>query len=169
MIAAGEVILGEGGLFGTNTLMVRSSALCPMPKFAQQKFYDYSLQILGSLRGGVLYLPDLMSVYRTAVPGSFCSTIKNDSDAMRSYIDSKRAMLSQLDEDTGRRYHKEIEARILLYEIDANKPSKENRAIWRSHKEGYAALHTKDKIAVAAKCLFPWAVRVKRKIAAKGN
>lgn len=169
VIAAGEVILGEGGFFGTNTLMVRSSALSPMPNFARQKFYDYSLQILGSLRGGVLYLPELMSVYRTAVPGSFCSTIKNDPDAMKSYIDSKKAMLSQLDDDTGRQYHREIEARILLYEIDADKSSKENRAILRSHREGYSVLHTKDKVAVAAKCLFPWVVRIKREIASKRN
>lgn len=169
VIETGEVILGEGGFFGTNTLMVRSSALFPMPKFAQFKFYDYSLQILGALRGGVIYLPDLMSVYRTAVPGSFCSKMRNNSDAMKSYIEDKKAMLSQLDEDTGRQYHREIEARVLLYEVDVDKSGKENRAIWKSHKEGYAVLHTKDKLAVVVKCILPWVVRVKRKIIARGS
>ena len=49
-----------------------------VPRFYQFLGFDYSTQIWGSLRGGILYLPDNMSAYRLVVSGSWSMRMRKD-------------------------------------------------------------------------------------------
>lgn len=71
ILSTENVICGGGGFVATNSLFYRRELLQNQPEFCLYCPLDYSLQIQGSLRGGMLYLPDNMSIYRVSVPGSW--------------------------------------------------------------------------------------------------
>ena len=73
---------------------------------------DYSLQIQGSLRGGMYFLHDCMSVYRRDVPGSW-TQLQRDRNA--AYKDRRRQMLEALDTYTQGRWHRTILRRLRRY------------------------------------------------------
>ena len=76
-------------------------------------FIDYTLQVQGSLRGGMLYLPDCMGVYRRGVPHSWTTVHSgaNKADAYPQFI----RMLDVLDDYTQGRYRSAIRLRELFY------------------------------------------------------
>lgn len=99
-----EVILGGGGYLATNSLLFRKSMLDDVPKFIDFYLFDYSLQIWGSLRGGILFLPDHMSVYRYSVPGSWTTRMSSDRNMRENHIHRVNKMLQILDYETEGKY-----------------------------------------------------------------
>ena len=116
IIGAEDVILGGGGFVATGSLMVRASRYKEIPPFREVLFNDYSLQIWGSLRGGMVYLDEFMSVYRQGLPGSW--TEQHHGEAHIEYRVLIRNMLRALDTYTEGRYSEVIEKRIKLYDSD---------------------------------------------------
>lgn len=67
-----SVIRGGGWFMPTATIMVETSALNNLPAWVlNAPVGDYFLQVIGSLQGGALFLPDVTSVYRKNVAGSW--------------------------------------------------------------------------------------------------
>lgn len=75
-----DVIEGGGGLWATNSIFFRSSMLENIPDFVNFFCLDYAMQVWGSLRGGVLYLPDKMSAYRVCADNSFTLRLHNSRE-----------------------------------------------------------------------------------------
>lgn len=96
IIPAEDVILGGGGYFATNSLFYLRSLRDNPPKFYQYLGFDYSVQIWGSLRGGVLYLPDNMSVYRKGVENSWTVRMNMDKNRYLKHIEKVIGMLEIL-------------------------------------------------------------------------
>jgi glycosyltransferase involved in cell wall biosynthesis len=77
LINLDAVIKGDGGFMPTCSLMFRANVIRDLPLW----FYryglanDYFLQVLGSISGGALYLPNIMSAYRSEHPTSFTKKI----------------------------------------------------------------------------------------------
>ncbi len=94
IIPARDVIRGGGGLFATNSLFYRRSMRENIPQFFQFCGFDYTLQIWGSLRGGILYLPDNMSVYRMGVLGSWTARMYQNPE---KYVDHKKRVQKMFD------------------------------------------------------------------------
>lgn len=70
--AAHDVIIGDGGFCPTPSLVIRRTIFENLPNwFSDAPVGDYYLQILGSLRGGALYLNKVMAVYRVRTPNSW--------------------------------------------------------------------------------------------------
>jgi glycosyltransferase involved in cell wall biosynthesis len=96
-----DIILAGGGFCPTASLMLRCELVKEIPEF----FYkapvgDYFIQILGAAKGGALYLPELMSVYRTDATGSWTNSIQNTQrniEFKRSFIKSLRELDLYLD------------------------------------------------------------------------
>lgn len=110
-----DVILGEGDFFATNSLVYRKSLDDHLPPFRQFMILDYTLQIHGSLRGGVIYLPDCMAAYRWLVPGSW--TVRtNNKDKQWAILQKKNKMLDILNADTQKKYDRTISLRKQLNE-----------------------------------------------------
>lgn len=63
VLQIGKVIQGGGGYVATSSIVFRSKIIQRKPLFYDKYPFDYSLQIFGSLGGGMLFLPDVMSVY----------------------------------------------------------------------------------------------------------
>lgn len=98
-----EVIGGGGGFVATNSLFYRRELLDNLPKFREKCGLDYALQIHGAMRGGMLYLPDNMAVYRASVPGSWTARMNQNgySDNQRNKI---KKMLDMVNEETSGKY-----------------------------------------------------------------
>ncbi|MBQ3559423.1 MAG: glycosyltransferase [Agathobacter sp.] len=159
-----ETILGEGGFVATNSLFFRKSVYENELPFRKIMAYDYTLQIAGALKGGILCLPDFMSAYRFAVPNSFTDRKRKENKQEVSFYLKKRAVLEQLDKDTGNKYHDVITGRLMLNEILVTNKAVENIRILVKYKNGFHVLSTKDKIKILVKCFCPILLRLKHKL-----
>lgn len=172
VISVEEVILGEGGFVGTNTIMCRRDAYVRYSEypFAKIMSYDYTLQIGLSLRGGMLYLCDYMSVYRYAVPGSWCTRLKAKSDVYQiNFLNQRYTMLNQFDYDTNGKYHNAVLGRYMLYEILTENSSFNNIKILKKYRAGFRALTSEQKVNIIIKCACPWLIRLKHKVCLNGK
>ena len=115
IIPAESVILGGGGFVATCSLMCRSEAYLLDTPMRRELFFDYTLQIQGSLHGGMLYLPDCMAVYRRGVPMSW--TARNIGRHKTGHYMKFIRMLDALDNYTGGKYSKVIRVRKRRYKI----------------------------------------------------
>lgn len=112
VIPAKRVILGGGPFVATGSLLLRREAYLRQTPFREILANDYSLQIQGSLRGGMYYLHDCMSVYRKGTPGSWSGLKRHRNAAFRQ---QRRQMLEALDAYTEGRYHRFILRRLRRY------------------------------------------------------
>lgn len=158
-----EVIAGGGGFVGTNSLFYRRELLEEQPEFRKYCPIDYSLQIHGALRGGMLFLPDNMAVYRFLVAGSWTKRLAN-----REYADAQRRkinrMLDMVDDETNKE-HTEIIHRAKL----------ESDFMYYQNADEYKKLHTGElrklyneqpmpwKLRIYIKEHFPWLLKLYRK------
>lgn len=116
VIPASEVILGGGGYVATSSLLCRRAAYMLATPMRDALYNDFTLQIQGSLRGGMVYLRDCMSVYRQGLPGSWSSLHRGDAHCRYRVL--IRNMLRKLDDYTGGEYSEVIGKRIRLYDSD---------------------------------------------------
>lgn len=114
----GTVIAGGGGFVATNTLFYRRKLAFNEAKFRKFCPLDYSLQINGSLRGGMLYLPDNMAVYRALVPGSW-TTRMGISSYSDKQSDKIKKMLDMVNQETCGRYDEIIKRAKLGVEFSS--------------------------------------------------
>lgn len=159
-----EVILGEGGFVATNSIFYRVSVYEKDWPFFKMMPYDYTYQILGALQGGMLCLPEFMSVYRFAVPNSACDIKRRDANIQKKFLERKQKMLRQLDIDTEYLYHDAILGRLMLYEVSSENKAVENWKAVIKYKNGFRELSLKKKVSVLANCVCPWLVRVKSEL-----
>ena len=115
IIPVEKVIRGGGGFVATCSLMCRREAYLLDTPMRRELFFDYTLQIQGSLRGGMLYLPDCMAVYRRGVKGSWTS--KNIRPGATGHYGCFIKMLDALDAWTEGRYSTVIRKRKAVYRI----------------------------------------------------
>ncbi len=104
-----EVIKGGGGFVASAALFYRRCIVDnPEPEFRKMLQLDYTLQVMGALRGGMLYFPENMSVYRIATVSSWTRRMRSDHEKYIRFKEKLVKCLEQMDIDTGRKYEKEI-------------------------------------------------------------
>lgn len=107
-----QVIKGEGGFVATASLFYRHEMLSQIPTFRKITPLDYAMQIHGSLRGGLLYLGEAMSVYRVCTPGSWTERTRKVYKRKKAVNQVIKRMLVQLNKDTKYKYW---DAVLLMY------------------------------------------------------
>ena len=115
IIPAWRVIWAGGGFVATCSLLCRRDAYLTDTPMRRILFIDYTLQIQGALRGGMLYLNDRMAVYRRGVSGSW--TASHIGRKKTGHYASFLQMLDALDQWTPGRYSFVIRARKLRYQV----------------------------------------------------
>lgn len=109
VIPARSVIDGEGGRFVmTNSLFFRRELNDRLPEFRRIINYDYTLQIHGALRGGLMYIAEEMTAYRSGAPGSWTVKMKGDPRKKLNHYTRVGRALKQLDKDTNGEYRSTI-------------------------------------------------------------
>lgn len=118
IIPVEDVIAGDGSYVASNSWFYRAELDKTIPPFRQLLDFDYTFQIDGALRGGLLYLSDYMSVYRIMAKGSWSTTMKSNPEKMRAHREKVREAMLQLDIDTAGAYHEAVEYSILSMEFE---------------------------------------------------
>ena len=159
-----DVIRGYGGFVATNSLMYKKELTSYVPNFRKFLPLDYSLQIHGSLKGGMLYLKDNMSSYRVNAKGSWTSNMHKDINRLINHFNKVIQMLIILDEETDYKFSSAIENVIRerefkIFEIQQNYKALLNK----KYKQIYKGLTFKEKIKIRLKAYFPFLLKLKRK------
>lgn len=113
IIPARDVIKGGGEFVMTNSLFYRSEIQKEMPEFRKLLNLDYTIQVHGALRGGMLFIAEDMSVYRVNAQKSWISRMKKNKEKKVAHLKKTLRMLKQLDKDTNGKYHWTISERVL--------------------------------------------------------
>jgi glycosyltransferase involved in cell wall biosynthesis len=115
-----EIIEGGGGLFATNSMLFRRPSQLQRPSyFDKSNVGDYPLMIYLSTIGKVYYLDRYLSVYRTAIRGSWTST--THSGTIQKMLDQKNnsvQLLHEIDQFYERRYASAIQRKIRKIEFE---------------------------------------------------
>lgn len=160
-----EVIKGGGGFIATNTLFYRRELVKKQPKFRKYFPFDYSLQIQGALRGGILYLPEIMSAYRVMVPNSWTFRVAHNEHYNFQQNNKIIQMLEQLNEETENIYCHEIKRA----EINLKFNSYEAAGLFKELRKGnfkdiYKSKSLQWKLKTYIKEYFPTLVSLYRKM-----
>jgi glycosyltransferase involved in cell wall biosynthesis len=102
-LALSTVIRGDGGFMPSSALLVRKNALLNAPRwfFALQPVGDYLFQVQGSRRGGALYLPHVLSLYRSQAVGSWSEGQQRSPAARAQFHAGFIATLRQMQAEMG--------------------------------------------------------------------
>lgn len=159
-----KVILGGGGFVATNSLFYRKELAINVPEFRKFLSLDYTLQIHGALRGGMLYLPYNMSVYRAFVAGSWTDRMKNRELSLK-HLEKIIKMLDVLDKETENKFSKAIrqhKLEIIFNDIADN--GEYDRLRKGDLKDIYNAKPLPWKLKIYIKEYFPTLLSLYRKM-----
>ena len=106
-----EVILGGGAFCPTASLLIRGELIARLPKwFITAIPGDYITQMIGSARGGALYIDKCMSVYRLGEEGSWTTALTVErSEARKAAFFSARERLNLMNKTLDKKYQKEMD------------------------------------------------------------
>lgn len=162
VIRVEEVIYGGGGFVSTASLFYRHTIYENQPKFRQVLSLDYTLQILGSLRGGLLYLNDCMCNYRYHTENSW--SLSHTAESKRRLFDRLKCALEVLDEETNYKYSETIRRRIIKYEFEELiGKDKYSEVLSRKYRSVLKECSVLERIEIWIKAKFPILMRIKRK------
>ena len=117
VIPVEKVILGGGAHFcATSSYLCRREAYLEWTPMREVRMNDYALAIQASLRGGMVYLNEPMSVYRKGVKGSWTSLNRGNKKIANKEVIIR--MLSALDGYTDGKYHDIIVLRQKMFRSD---------------------------------------------------
>lgn len=160
-----QVIMGGGGYVATNSLMYRRNLDFNFPKFREYLRLDYSLQIHGALRGGMLYLADCMSAYRVMSKGSWSERMKKDRKKFENHTNKVIKCLEILNEETEFKYNDIIKKGILKAEFHYLNVFREYKRLKdKKYKELYHNLSLKTKCYINLSIYLPWIIKCRDKI-----
>lgn len=74
-----EVISGGGGYVATSSIMIRRKVIESLGMFYRKYPFDYSLQIAAAMTGGMIFIPEILSVYNYCSTGSSWSANCNSN------------------------------------------------------------------------------------------
>lgn len=131
LIPLEEVIAGGGGYVATCSLFYRAGINREIPAFRKNFIVDYTLQIHGALRGGMLYLSENMAVYRKFVKGSWTVRTSSSTEKVKQHYKIVDSMLSELDRDTGYQYTECIQNCRKRHEFHALLSTREYRKVMK--------------------------------------
>ena len=104
-----QLILGGGGFCPTASFVFKRSVFNAIPEwFLDAPIGDYFWQILASLKGGALYINQVMAVYRVGSIGSWSERMAKDEDYVYDYFVRMLKSLKDINAYTNNTYIKEF-------------------------------------------------------------
>lgn len=152
-----QVIDGGGGFVATASLMIRKSLFeQEEPEFRKIFSFDYTLQVWGAMNGGMLYLPEVMTVYRLYTPSSWSNSIRKNEKARLAHNLLVIECLQQMDVDTKHIAKKIIDEKIQKLEFDNLFYKRQFRKMLsREYKCQYKKCSIKKKIYILIRSYIP--------------
>ncbi|WP_370231026.1 glycosyltransferase family 2 protein [Marinobacter nauticus] len=140
-IGVNKVIRTGGPCMPTASIVVRRRYFDVVVK-ANLEFFEkyhsgYFLQVFASLRGGALYLPEPLSVYRTQALGSWSLSIKNSSKQFKKWVLTFIEACDEAESIIGSHYGKDFEfvvrSKVLSLANNENISVSERRNVVKSY------------------------------------
>lgn len=165
-VTASQVILGDGHLFATNSVVCRSEVFCQYPPFrCLSPVGDYPMMILLSFSGKIFYFDDIMSVYRFRVPGSWTERNMMNVEKMGEHVKKMAVALEEADKYSEYKYHEEfrnvIDKKFFNYYCEKGASL---RFLKKNYEKYYSQKSTKEKIRIALKKYVPFIWTVKKEV-----
>lgn len=153
LLSAGQIISGGGNFVKTNTIMYRLDLDQRIPEFRKNWDGDYTLKIHGSLRGGMYYLHDLMSVYRAYSSGSWSERMESRPEDKIKHCRDILKMCDCLDNDTAHRYRDDIAHIQSIYKRNLALLERDFSQIKR--ESSYKKLKFRTRCSLYMACKYP--------------
>jgi glycosyltransferase involved in cell wall biosynthesis len=119
ILSTNEIILGDGGLIPTASILVRREIALDLPFwYHQAPVGDYPLALHAALCGKIAYLDRTMSVYRTNVPHSWTQRYIPDINSRMQYARQIEAMFSGFSAESGHHFDQAIREMVSKYYSD---------------------------------------------------
>lgn len=163
-----EIIIAGGGIFATNSAMVKMDDIRELPECFQAKgFGDYQLFMYGAIMGTCHYLPDSMSVYNCGTEGSWTMRVQKKREKRIDTYREMVRMLCAVDAYYDQKYHQPISKKTRDIEFKLNvSEGKFFQTISPRYKESFRAMRLRGenplKECIAVK--MSWLRHIKRKI-----
>lgn len=165
ILAVDKVISGGGGFVATASLVYRRKLLDEKMEFREFMPYDYTMQILGSLRGGMLYLKDEMSVYNILTENSWSTSMLKDIQRYKKHAEKCIKMLDILNEETCGRYETAVRKSQNDLRLDVIDRTETYEELKNSDMiKHLKSLSFKKRMKLYVKIYFPFIARIVRKI-----
>lgn len=162
VLSTEDVILGGGGYVATASLFYRTEITKNPPEFRKFMYLDYTLQVSGALRGGMLYLDECMSAYRFRSAGSWTVRMSQNPSRRDLHHERVKTMLGIMNEETNRKYEAIIKTKLHKSEFDFLRNSgRYKEATSKVYKDVFAKLPYKQRMAIRIKAMFPFISKVK--------
>ena len=166
IIPVEDVILEGGNSYvATSALFCRRRLIEETPEFRRIHTYDYTMQIWGALRGGMIYFGEVMSEYRTHVPGSWTERIWADKEKRVAHCNRTLNMLEQLDKETDYKYTETIKERRFRTEINVLLIEEKYKEILGDKYKGIIKKYAlKTRIGFYIKAYLPFVDKTRSKL-----
>lgn len=159
IISVEQMIEGGGGIVATNSLFLRKEIFDDFLPFQKVLNVDYSIQLRGALRGGVLFVNRCMSVYRVNAVGSWSERLKSDKTKVLNFHQKIQEMLDSFDVFTGGRYKRSIEwKKKQLHFEDARVMDDWTLIKDREYADVLKKLNMRDRVHLYLQHYAPWLV-----------
>ena len=150
-----QVIDGGGGYVATASLFYRADIIKNPPKFRQYMYLDYTLQICGALRGGMLYIDEYMSVYRWMTAGSWTARMGKDYSKREKHKQRVEEMMNILNEETEGKYDEIIKNKILKSDFNfLLETGQWKRVLSKKYKKLFSKMSFKERMAIIIKAIL---------------
>ncbi|MBR3769370.1 MAG: glycosyltransferase family 2 protein [Lachnospiraceae bacterium] len=165
-----EVIVGDGDFFATASIFARKK-LFDSELYKRSPYqYDYMCQMLGALGKGVMFLPDIMSVYRFRVKDSWTTKVAKSSHALAQNCERISVMLDYFDRITDGKFTHVIQFQkasylfIKGYTLSDKKMIKESQKVLcsKDYMDCYNYLIPSVRIRKYIKHHFYWLLELKK-------
>jgi len=112
ILSVEDTILGGGQYLVTAGLFFRQTLSDALKKFG---YLDYAIQMLGAVRGGIMYLDRKMAVYRRYAHGSWTNDVLKNDEKLFLQWEKERKLLAGFNEYTCGQYKEVIDKRLKAY------------------------------------------------------
>lgn len=162
-LTAETMILKPSGVCHTSSFFFRREYMFDRPAFvsAVKGVGDYPVAIHLAMEGNVHYFPQVMSVYRVSVEGSWTKRMHANREIYVRTQEQFIQMLEMADEYSHGRYHEAVAFEISSRQYSILKIKGENKAAIR-HPH-FKNVSSEEKLRMYGKVCFPWLLDLKRK------
>ena len=162
-----EIILEREIRLETNSLFYRSAILENSYEFRKVLKMDYTLKVLGALRGGIWYLPECMSAYRVSAKGSWTLQMRKNTSKWLELFKRKKNMLTTLDWETDYKYSETINQeihRLEWFQLEVLHDYKE--MLSPQYADMFAEYPRMHKVKIWIRAYMPWIIKIKERFKA---
>lgn len=154
-----DVIMGGGGLFGTNSMFYRRTDALEFTRWVPKcsPVGDYPAVVFYATKGLVCYSARVMSCYRVDVPGSWTSRLNSANSNQRfKHIEAVNQMLKEIDIKTDHAYSEAINRHLADVTFDYALAEGDLKILLsnNSFKTQYRALPLTSRAKARAKCIL---------------